>query len=196
MASQPPPPQTASQPLDEEQGNVSPEEQAQYDQFMENALTLIYVQGQDGGEVRPEILQALQVQPEEGAPQEGTPNPAVLALAQTTVTIVSQLDDSAREAGQPVTDDVLYHGGLAVTEELAEVADAAKLYDYTEEDIAGAFAQAVDMYREKAIADGRTDKQTLEGQFNEVNQAEAAGQLDSVLPGLGGAPQKENANGA
>jgi hypothetical protein len=212
--------------VDDGQPNVSPEEQAQYDQFMGNALKLIYTpQG-----VRPEVLQALQAakgapsaptspqQPQTGEQAEGaqpeagegeTPaedaqeqqpadgaqpndqgegqggNPAVMALAQTTVTIVGQLDDSAREAGKPISDDVLYHGGLDVLQELAEVADAAKIHDYTQEEMTGAFAQAVDMYRQKAIADGRTTDDTLKQQFGEINQADQQGKLGEILPGLG-----------
>jgi hypothetical protein len=144
----------------------------------------MYQDGQEGSEVRPEILQALQVAPEGGQPQEGAPNPAILALAQSAVTIISQLDDSSRQANQPIPDEILYHAGVGVIEELAEIAEAAKIYDYSEEDMTGALAQAVDMYREKAIADGRTTKETLEGQFGEINQAEATGQLGSLLPGL------------
>lgn len=157
--------------------NVTPEEQAEYDQFMENALTLIYGDGQ----VRPEVLQALQV----GEQQPNGPNPAILALAQTAVTIVSKLDDSAREAGKPVSDDVLMHGGEAVVEELGEVSEAAGIYDYSEEELTGAFQQAIDMYRPKAIQDGRTSEDTLKGQFAEINEAESAGRLGDVLPGLG-----------
>ena len=109
-----------------------------------------------------------------------------MALAQAAVTIVSKLDDSSREAGMTLTDDVLGQTGLTVIELLAEVADAAGIYDYSEEDMTGAYAQAIDMYREKAIADGRTDEDTLKAQFEEINQADAAGQLDTMLPGLGG----------
>lgn len=191
--------------VDDEQPNVSPEEQAQYDQFMGNALKLIYTP--EG--VRPEVLQALQAakgapaaaptgeQAEGGQPEGGegeTPaakeqqqggNPAVLALAHAGVTIVSQLDDSARQAGKPISDDVLYHGGLDVLQELAEVAQAAKIHDYSEEEITGAWAQAVDMYRPKAIKDGRTTEDTLKQQFGEINQADEAGNLGTVLPGLG-----------
>lgn len=174
-----------SQYVEDGEPNVTPEEQAEYDQFVNNALTLMYKGGEDGGEVRPELLQALKVDAnDQGEPGKGG-NPAIMSLAQAAVTIVSQLDDSARKAGKPVSDDVLYHGGVAVIEELGEIAAAAKIHDYTEEDMTGAFAQALDLYRGKAIQDGRTSEETLKGQFNEINEAEAAGTLGDVLPGLG-----------
>jgi hypothetical protein len=77
------------------------------------------------------------------------------------------------------------HGGQAVIEELAEIADAAKIYDYTPEEMTGALQQAIDIYRPKAIQDGRTNEETLKGQFAEINEADAAGKLGDVLPGLG-----------
>lgn len=172
------------------ESNVTPEEQAEYDQFMQNALTLLYESGEDGGQVRPQVLDALKAG-NSGQQQEGGPNPAILALAHAAVTVVAQLDDSARKAGKPVSDDVLYHGGVAVIEELAEIAEAAKIHDYSEEDMTGAFAQALDMYRSKAIEDGRTSEETLKGQFAEINEAEAAGTLGDVLPGLPGATAGE-----
>lgn len=238
-------PQDKSKFVDDDQPNVSPEEQAQYDQFMSNALKLIYTP--EG--VRPEVLQALkagqgapaaatapsaqQQPPPQGGPQGdqeqgeapdseqaegeppagdteqgeapdaeqpegeasaqgGKPSAPIMALASAAVTIVSQLDDSARKAGKPISDDVLFHGGLDVVQELAEVADAAKIHDYSQEDITGAFAQAVDQYRAKAVSDGRTTDDTLKQQFGEINQADQEGKLGDILPGLSsGPPQGE-----
>jgi hypothetical protein len=175
------PPRDPSKYVEEGESNVSPEEQAQYEQFVNNSYQLLYQEGQEGGEVRPEVLESLQVGEQQG---EG-PNPAIMALAQTAVNVVTQLDDSARQAGSPITDDVLYHGATAVIEELAEIAQASQLYDFSEEEMGGALMQAIDLYRPKLIADGRTSEETLKSQFDEVNQAEAAGKLGDVLPGLG-----------
>lgn len=183
------PPRNPEQYVEEGESNVTPEEQAEYEQFVTNGYQLMYVQGQDGGEIRPEVLQSLQTAPAEGEapPQEGGPNPAILPLAQTAVSIVTQLDDSARQAGKPVSDDVLYHGATAIVEELAEIAEAAQIHDYTEEEMQGALMQAIDLYRPKLIEDGRTSEETLKAQFDEINQAESAGKLGDVLPGLPGA---------
>lgn len=165
---------------DEGDSNVSPEEQEQYSQFEQNYLKLIYA---EGGEVQPGILDALKAPP--GAPEgEGeAPPPHILALANTAVEITKTLDDSAREAGKPLSDAVLLEGGKSIVEELAEVAEAAGIHDYSEEEMTGAFATAMDMYRDKAIADGRTDEETLKGQFNELLTADQEGRLGEVLPG-------------
>lgn len=232
----PPVQDQSSKYLDDAEPNVTPEEQAEYDQFMENALQLIYNDGEEGGEVRPEVLKALKIggKPKKGAattapakaapepprdPNAPSPDPAVqaappveaaptakpaegdipaddnkreaiLTLANATVAIVTQLDDSARQAGKPVSDDVLQHGSLDVLRELGEIADTAQFYDYSEKDIMGAYAQAVDMYRPKLIADGRTDEGTLKEQFNQLNGADAAGKLGEVLPGVDQGPEQ------
>jgi hypothetical protein len=119
--------------------------------------------------------------PGEGAQDKG--NPAVLALANTAVQIVSKLDASAKEAGQPIPDDVLYHAGSEIVGMLAEVAEAANIHDYSDDEIQGAFYQAVDQYRPIAEEMGRTDDATLKSQFGQILDADAQGQLGQVLPG-------------
>lgn len=181
----PPPARDPNRYTDEGDSNVSPEEQEQYSQFEENYLKLIYA---DGGEVQPGIIEALDVKggiPEGDKGEEGSQgqSPQIVALANTAVQITMRLDDTAREAGKPLSDDVLLEGGKSVIEELAEVAEAAGLHDYTEEEMTGAFAMAMDLYRDKAIADGRTDEETLKGQFNELVEADKQGRLGEMLPG-------------
>lgn len=176
-------PPAGEQYVEDGESNVSPEEQAEYEQFVDKAQELVYIEGEEGGEVRPEVIEALQAaQTQE--PVEGV-NPAIMALAQTAVSIVQKIDDAAREAGSPVSDDVLLHGTVAVIEDLAEVAETAGFHEYAEDDLNGALMQAIDIYRPKLIADGRTSEETLKAQFSEINEAESAGKLGDLLPGLG-----------
>ncbi len=170
---------------DDADSNVSPEEQAQYSQFEKNYIDLIYT---DDNQVRPEILESLRSGSGAQVDTQGEATPPhILALASTAVTLVEKLDDSAREAGKPLTDDVLTQGGVSVIEELAEVAEAAGIRDYSEDELSGATTVAFDLYRDKAIADGRTDEDTLKGQFDELLQADQQGRVQDVMPELGGA---------
>ncbi|WP_375188396.1 hypothetical protein [Sphingobium yanoikuyae] len=173
---------------DDSDNGVSPEEQAQYSQFEQNYMRLIYT---DGGEVNPEVLKALQSGSgaQVDTQGEGTP-PHIMALASTAVTIVTKLDDSAREANKPLSDDVLTQGGVAVIEELAEVAEAAGIHDYSEDELSGATAVAFDMYRDKAISDGRTDENTLKSQFDQVLSGEDRS-LEAMAGGGQQQPQEE-----
>lgn len=173
----------------DEESNVSPEEQAQYETFVTKAADIIYGEGK----VMPEILEALSPgkdAPAPGEQREGG-NPAVIALANTAVQVIQKLDVASHEANAPVSDDVLYHGGVEVIEMLAEVAEAAGIHAYTEEELNGALFQAVDDYRPIAIAMGRTNDETLKGQFSEALDADAQGRLGDLLPGMGGATMGE-----
>jgi hypothetical protein len=189
----PAPDQEQGEAPDNEQGesNVSPEEQQMYDTVVGKAADIIY----GDGKVMPQIVDSLK--PAKDAPQQDAANPsedtkdpakgnpAVLALANTAVQIVSKLDASGKEAGQQIPDDVLYHAGSEIVSMLAEVAEAAGLHDYSQEEINGAFLQAVDMYLPIAEAMGRTDDATLKQQFGDILNADAQGQLGQMLPGLG-----------
>jgi hypothetical protein len=185
-------------PDSEQESNVSPEEQQIYDSVVGKAADIIYGKGK----VMPQIVDALKPAKDAPAQDAADPsadtsdpakgNPAVLALANTAVQVVSKIDASAKDAGQHIPDDVLYHAGSEIVAMLAEVAEAAGFHDYSDQEINGAFIQAVDMYRPIAEASGRTDDKTLKDQFGQILQADSQGQLGQMLPGLdsgGNAPQ-------
>lgn len=164
----------------------SAEEQAEYEDFVTRANDLIH--GGEKAEVMPEILESLgrgraKVEAPEGG--EAPTNGPILALANTAVQIIQKLDVDAMEAGKPWSDDVLQQGATEVIGMLDEVAEAAGIYVYSEEDVNGAYFQAVDLYRPIAIEMGRTTDETLKGQFAEIVEADKAGRLSDVLPGAG-----------
>lgn len=194
QAGQPPaaaaPADDQSKYVGEDEGNASEDEQAQYDEFVANAFSLIHTE--EGPS--PEIVEALSVGG--GEQSEGGANPHIMALAQAAFTIVAKLDDSARESGVPIMDDVLLHGAIAVVEEVAEVAEATQTHEYSEQDVTGAFQNLIDLYRPKLIQDGRTTEEELKSLFNQINQADAAGELEQLLPGLDSAPKPDAAAAA
>lgn len=161
---------------DQDGQQASPEEQAQYEQAMVNAQKLIYT---PDNQPQPGILDALKSAQEEqpGDAQGKSLSPPVSALSHVAVMVVSKLDDSAREAGQPLTNDVLREVGGDVISMLADVAAATGIYDYTEENIQGATVAAYDMYRDKAIADGRTSEDELNQEWEGLLQADKEGRL-------------------
>jgi hypothetical protein len=171
---------------EELESNVSPEEQQQYEGFVHAGMDLIYSGEQ--AKVMPEILEALKPA-SEPATEKGSP--PVLALANTAVQVVQRVDTAGFEAEAPVADDVLYHAAQEIIEQLAEVAEAAGIHEYTEEELSGALFQAVDLYRPIAIELGRTTEETLKGQFAEIDQADKAGKLGEMfgMEAPGGAAQ-------
>lgn len=153
-----------------ENPNVSPEEQAQYERFMDNAFKLIY----HGGKVSPAVLESL------GA--SGDPK---MNLAHTAVNIVLHLQDSARKANKDVSPDVLFQGGKDVVEDLANLAGMAGIHKFDQDELEGAWYQALDLYREAATRRGLIDPDAIKQDFDTIVQADRAGNLDKLLPGIG-----------
>lgn len=175
---QPQPEQDPRYTDEQDQGGemASPEEQAQYEQMLQNAQKLIYT---PDNQPQPGILDALKAaQGDQGGEEQGKAlSPPVSALSHLAVMIVSKLDDSAREAGGPLTDDVLQEGGSDVIGMLADIAGATGIHDYSPEELEGATVAAYDMYRDKAIADGRTSEDDLKQQWEGLLQADKEGRL-------------------
>jgi hypothetical protein len=168
----PAPTQRSAEPAidDGEQPNVSPEEQAEYEQFVGNAMSIIYP---DDGQVSPNVVQALQ----------GSDDP-MMNLATTAVSLVSSLRDSAKQAGHRVPDEILYHGAVAIIEELGEVAEAAGIHDYSEDDLEQALYLSLDLYRTAGEQSGDVDAEQLKAGFAQIQQADQQGRIEEVLPGI------------
>ncbi len=141
--------------------NVSPEEQAQYTAFVETALNLISDDRFEDG-----LLKSL----------GGSKDP-VLSLASTALTVVQRVEASASQKGQQVSGDVLLHAGEEIVGALAEMAGAANIHDYTQEEMDGAFYRAADMYREEKQARGEIDQDAAAADLQDLAAADKAGQL-------------------
>ncbi|KKM20874.1 hypothetical protein LCGC14_1641120 [marine sediment metagenome] len=152
----------------EEQPNVSPEEQAQYDQFVDNAFSVIY-----DDKSLPQIIESL----------KGDGNP-VDGLANTAVTVVVRVQDSAEKAGQALPPDVVFHAGTEILEDLAELAAKAGVHEFTPEEVEGAAFQAMDIYREMKGRDGGAERPQIVEDFNQIVALDQAGKIDEVAPGL------------
>jgi len=199
------------------------QEQQAYEQFVNAALSIIYPQGSEQvspqilddlkGNIDPKVAALFQnAQPQlTGQPADN--------VAVVTVTLVLMVDaqlgflekgmaqqqqgaqptpqqpqSPAEEQGEPIDYyAVVLHAARAITEELIEVSEAAKLHDFNEQDIEQTWARAMDLYRvasENMGAPGY-DKQGLTNAFADLLVADKQGQLGNVLPGLpGGAPMQ------
>lgn len=172
----------------DEQPNVTPEEQAVYDKFMDNGLNLIYPQGEgEQAQVSPAVLddlagkadpEAQQMFADAQPPLQNTP---VDNLASATVQIVLMLEASAEQSGAQIPDEIIFHAGKDLLEELGEVSEAAGIHDFSEEELEGAFYRALDLYR---ISSPRVDQQSLSQEFQEIQRADQDGSLSQLLPGI------------
>lgn len=151
----------------EEQPNVTPEEQAEYDRFMDNALKLIYNE-----KALPQVIRSLAGG---GDPVEG--------LANTTVMVIGRLEDSAGGHGS-INGDVLFHGGVEILEDLADLAGEAGIKDFSEQEIEAALYRALDQYRMMRQGDGTLNEGPMREEFEQLVAADRAGALDQALPEL------------
>lgn len=152
----------------DEQTNVSPEEQQQYDRFVDNCYAVIYDQ-----KTLPKILKSL----------DATDDP-IMNLANTIVQVVHFVATSAKGAQQQISGDVLIQGGAEVMGDLADLAGKVGIHEYSEDEIEGATYRAMDMYRELQKQDGTLDVNAAKQDMRDIMVADKEGRLGELLPGV------------
>ncbi len=140
-------------------GNVSPEEQAQYEEFVLNGVQILH--DEKGLET---MLQSIGG---DGDPVEG--------LATTVSSIVMRLEDSAAQSGQQISSDVVMHGGVEIMEQAVELAEQAGL-EISEKQMESALVVAFEMYRNTRQESGQ-----LQGDPFAQDLAELQGMDDAAL---------------
>lgn len=172
-----------------DQPNVSPEEQAAYDEFVTNGMHLIY----QGDHVAPAVLAQLKgdwkgVEPSLGQiPDDSTPldpKSPTDNLAVATVALVLALEASAAHSNAKVDGSVLFHGGAELMEQLADIAQAAKIHDFTDDEMTGAANRAALLY---GVSSKTMDKQEALAEFDHFlkTQGDSLGQSLSSMEGQG-----------
>jgi hypothetical protein len=155
----------------EDQPNVSPEEQQEYDTFVQNAMEIMY---SPEGKVQDEIMARL-----------STGNKPIDTLAQTLVWLVMMVEQDAKRAGTAISDDVLMHAAREIMEQLIEIAEALGLHEFKEAEIQGAWYNALDMYREaNSDEGGRIDPEVASTAFQQLDEAAKEGRADEIVPGF------------
>ena len=175
----------------------TPEEQALYDDFVMRAQgILVPEQGKVSGEIIANLKgdfdpQAAQVFASAEPPLAPSPQDAVSA---TAVLLTLMIEAGAMQEGTNYPDDVIYNAGVEVVEMLVAVSEAAGIHEFEEgEEIEGIFYRALDLYR---VTSPRIDQEALKQGFAQLMQANDAGQLNKVLPGLPGGPAMQQGGAA
>jgi hypothetical protein len=137
------------------QPNVSPEEQAQYDEFVTNGMQLIYQKQGGTVQVAPAVLAQLKGDwkgvegslgqvPQEEKPLD--PKSPIDCLAVATVALVLSLEASATGAGKQLDPAVTFHGGAEILEQLADIDNAAGIHDFSDDEMTGAAHRTAMLY--------------------------------------------------
>lgn len=152
----------------EEETNVSPEEQAQYDEWVTNGMKLIYNEN-----TMDQVLQTIE---SDGDPVEGLGN----AVAMVTM----RLEDSAEKSGREISGDIKLNAATELLEQMADLTNEAGIHDFSEEELEAALYRGLDTYREVRQEQGRLPKEELTEDFAELVEADREGRIDEIVPGL------------
>lgn len=148
--------------------NVSPEEQEAYNEFVSNGLQLIYSE-----KAMPQILESIEAG---GNPIQG--------LANSMVMVVVRLEDSAQDQGREFSGDVKLHAATEIMEHMVELAEAAGVHEYSEEDMESALYLGMDIYRSIRQEEGSLPVEELSQDMQALMEADKQGRLDEIIPGI------------
>lgn len=156
------------QGMEEEETSVSPEEQAEYDEFVTNGMKLIYSEN-----TMDQVLQTIE---SDGDPVQG--------LGNAVATVIMRLEDSAEKGGREISGDVKLNAATELLEQMADLAKEAGIHDFSEQELEAALYRGLDTYREARQEQGRLPKEELTEDFAELIEADREGRVDEVVPGL------------
>jgi|TARA_Y100000296_G_C5092730_1_gene215728 hypothetical protein len=151
----------------EEQPNVSPDEQQQYNQLVKNAYNLLY-------EDMPTLLKSI----------AGGGDP-VTGVATTAANAMSRLINSATRAGRKFPKDVILHANMEIIEDLADLAKDSNIHDFTDQEMESAAYLTVEVYRGLQQESGNIDPNEAAADLEDLQNAEANGTFEGRFPGLG-----------
>lgn len=156
-------------PAEADEGSVSPEEQAQYNEFVTNGMSLLHNEKALSG-----LLKAM----------KGDDNP-VEGLANTVASIVMRIEDSAQKQGVKISGDVIMHGGTELLEQAAELAEKAGVHEFSDKELESALYLAMDIYRTTRQQQGKLPAEQFGQDMQELQAAEQGGSLEEMFPGIG-----------
>lgn len=164
---------------------ASPEEQAQYDQFVQTAMQLIYDES-----IKDTLIDML-----DGAQGSDGGNPAE-GLAMATVMVVGRVKQVAEQAGEQIDKVVLFHAGTEIMGQLADISRDAGIKDYGEDHQAlqAAYFRAIDMYIDQARKAGEVDDAAAAQDLQRLLKADSDGQLEQIMMQLANDDEKGGDN--
>lgn len=169
-----PPMGAAPAPDDEGSQQATPQEEAQMEQFLGQCKMLVY------NPKTPQVTQAIIKSLSSGSDP-------IKALASVSVGVAQRVEDAANQSGEKLDPSILLQGGYEVVRDIADfstqVSKAQGTPTYTDKQVQQAYLMAVDMYRTNKQQTGGMDTQAAQQDWSTLQQADKAGQLDSVLPG-------------
>lgn len=158
-----------TQGVEDQSEQASPEEQKQYDMFVSNAMKLMY-----DPKSFPKLMQSM----DSGAdPVDGLANAAAM--------VVSSTEQSMRQSGMEMDDEILLNAGSEIVEQLADLSKESTGKEFSQNDINSALYRGVDLYREMKTNSGQIDRGKYEQEFAQMVEADKNGTLEQMIPQKG-----------
>jgi len=145
--------------------NVSPEEQAAYEKFVDNGLKLISDEN-----MAPQILKRI-----------GEAENKAEGLAGAVVSVVVRLEQSAQQSGRQIDPGIVMHGGMELMEAIAQMSTAFGVHAFDDKQIESAVYIAMDQYGTQAVGKGTLNKEALAEDVSMLQQADQSGNLDQLF---------------
>lgn len=141
-------------------GKPGPDEQRAYEQFVGNAMQIVYSE-----QAMPRILQAISAARQQN-PVEG--------LANAVAMVMTRLEDSAAQSGAEVSQDVRAAAAKEIVEQIAELAGpkGADIHEFTQEELGEAYWAASNLYNNARAA----QQQGQQGQQGQQQRGRQQGQ--------------------
>jgi hypothetical protein len=158
---------------------ASPEEQAQYEQFVGRAMEIIY-----NPKMFPQVVEMLRGGGNGGQGKEETgASGSAQGLAHATAMIITRVYKAASDAGANLSPDVLFHGGTEIFGQLAEISDKAGISDYANnrDGLEGAYFLAVDTATQQLRKAGVVDEAESKAALQQLHAMDAKGELEQVF---------------
>lgn len=163
MGGQMQPAQEETQPMNqqgmEDEPSVSPEEQAAYDKFVGSGLKILYSPKMDK-----QLRQAM----------KGGGNP-IMGVAGVVNAVVGRMANAMQ-----LDPAVLFHGMVELIEAAVELAEEAKLHEFSEQDMERVFLKTIEMFAQQNPGMGKQMRRDMQ----ELIEAEKQGNVEAVVPGI------------
>lgn len=174
-----PPPEEAQETDTGGVQQASPEEQAQYDQFVGRAMEVIY-----NKKMFPHVVEMLRGGGNDGQDKQAAgPSGPAQGLANATALIVTRVYKAAADARTNISPDVLFHGGTEIFQQLAEISDKAKISNYAKDRDAleGAYFVAIDKTTEQLKQSGVIDEAEAKAAMQQLQEMDQKGEVESLF---------------
>jgi hypothetical protein len=130
--------------------------------------------------------------PDSAGGEAARPGNPIDDLAVATVGLVLALEASAAMLGQKLDPAVIFHGGAELMEQLADIAKAANIHDFSDDEMTGAANRAAMLY---GVSSKTMDKQEALAEFDHFlkTQGDQLGQSLGAAAQQGGEEQQVQA---